>query len=62
MSKLHTIDITLEDGKELVGVRTSGNTVTVVYSVENQYRPIGFIHYGDIQDDIEKGEDEDIMR
>lgn len=48
MSKLHTLDITLEEGKELVGVRTNGNTITIVYNIYGEYRPIGFAcHYND---------------
>lgn len=42
MTKLHTIDITLEEEKELVGVRTNGNTIAIVYSIEGGYRPMVF--------------------
>ena len=43
--KLHYLDITLDEGKELVGVRTNGNTITIVYQHTQEVRPIGFIHY-----------------
>lgn len=56
MSKLHTLDITLEEDKELVGVRTNGNTITIVYSIEGCYRPIGFA-YQDNDGDEEEIED-----
>lgn len=53
MSKLHTIDITLEEGKELVGVRTNGNTITIVYSIYGEYRPIGFTYHDNDGDEEE---------
>lgn len=53
MSKLHTLDITLEEGKELVGVRTNGNTITIVYSIEGCYRPIGFSYRENAEDEEE---------
>ena len=43
--KLHYLDITLDEGKVLVGVRTSENTVTIVYTDTQVSRPIGFVHY-----------------
>lgn len=54
MSKLSTIDITLEDGKELVCVKTNGNTVTIIYSVESEYRPIGFHADVNIEGEVEE--------
>lgn len=53
MSKLQTIDITLEEDKELVGVRTNGNTITIVYSIECGYRPIGFSYCENVEDEDE---------
>ena len=53
MSKLHTLDITLEEGKELVGVRTNGNTITIVYSIYGEYRPIGFACHDNAEDEDE---------
>ena len=53
MSKLHTLDITLEEDKELVGVRTNGNTITIVYSIEGCYRPIGFSYCENAEDEDE---------
>lgn len=54
MSKLSTIDITLEEGKELVGVKTNGNTITIIYSIESEYRPIGFSYCGNIEGEVEE--------
>lgn len=51
MAKLQTLNITLEEGKSLVGVRTDGNVVTIVYEDKCEYRPIGFLQYGDIDDE-----------
>lgn len=53
MSKLSTIDITLEEGKELVGVKTNGNTITIIYSIESEYRPIGFAYHDNDGDEEE---------
>lgn len=50
--KLHYLDITLDEGKELVGVRTNGNTITIVYQHTQEVRPIGFIHYQEEDEDV----------
>lgn len=53
MSELRTLDITLEEDKELVGVRTNGDTITIVYSIEGSYRPIGFAYCENAEDEEE---------
>ena len=50
--RLHYLDITLDEGKELVGVRTNGNTITIVYQHTQEVRPIGFIHYQEEDEDV----------
>ena len=49
--KLHYLDVTLDEGKELIGVKTMGNTVTIVYKNSQDVRPIGYIHYQEESED-----------
>ena len=54
--KCHYLDITLDEGKELVGVKTIGDTVRIIYTIENEIRPIGFVRYQD-EENVDVGGD-----
>lgn len=52
--KLHYLDITLDEDKELIGVKTTGNVVTIVYKDVQNVRQIGFVYSS--QEDTEENE------
>lgn len=56
--KLNYLNISLDDGKELIGVKTEGNSVSIIYKDTTNVRPIGFEYYHE-EEEEEDGTNEE---
>ncbi len=54
----HEIWIDIPQGSELVGTKTNGDRVCIIYETNPNYRPIGYCLH-EVED---KDEDEDVLK